>query len=275
MSMTKKVQDRFVAALKGIRPVIEAQKTRDVSEADTVTLVKDILSDVLGYDKYAELTSEYAIRGTYCDIAIRIEGKVWCLVEVKSAGTNLDDKHVKQAVDYAANNGVEWCCLTNGWEWRLYHVIFAKPIDKQLVTHLDLQQLNVKSEDELYRLFTLSKEGFAKGAHCEARDRINATSRHLLAALLVSNDDVIQVLRRELRRIVDVKVDVEHIIPVLEQQVIKRDCLDGPEAQAAIAKVRRGGKPLRSSPSKGESAHGLGSTSASDVAEGSELPQSE
>lgn len=270
MSMPKKVQDRFVAALKSVRPVMDAQKTRDVSEADTVTLVKDVLSDVLGYDKYADLTSEYAIRGTYCDIAIRVDGKVWCLVEVKSAGTNLDDKHVKQAIDYAANNGVEWCALTNGWEWRLYHVIFAKPIDKQLVTHLDLQQLNLKSEDELLRLFTMSKEGFSKGAHREARDRINATSRHILAALLVSNDDVIQVLRRELRRIVDVKVEVEHIIPVLEQQVIKRDCLDGPEAQAALAKVRRGGKPLRASSPKTDPAEGSSSAGERSGAGGGE-----
>jgi len=42
-----------------------------VSEADTITLVKDLLSEVLGYDKYAELTSEHSIRGTYCDLAIK------------------------------------------------------------------------------------------------------------------------------------------------------------------------------------------------------------
>ncbi len=265
MSMSKKVQDRMVAALKVLRPVLEQQKARDVSEADTVTLVKDVLCEVLGYDKYADLTSEYAIRGTYCDIAIRVDGKVWCLVEVKSAGSTLDDRHVKQAIDYAANNGVEWCALTNGWDWRLYHVIFAKPIDKQLVVQVDVQTLNLKSEDELSRLFVLSKEGFAKGAHSEARDRINATSRHLLAALLVSNDDVIQILRRELRRIVDVKVEVEHILPVLEQQVIKRDCLDGPEAQAALSKVRRGGKALRVvSPKSGP--EGAGEAAGSDSA---------
>ncbi len=245
MTMTKKIQDRMVEAVRAIRPVLEQQKARDVSEADTVTLVKDILSGALGYDKYSDLTGEYAIRGTFCDIAIRVDGKMWCLVEVKSAGTNLDDRHVKQAIDYAANNGVEWVALTNGWEWRLYHVIFAKPIDKQLIVHLDLLAVNLRGEDDLQRLYTMSKEGFAKGAHREARDRINATSRHLLAALLIGNDEVLQVLRRELRRIVDVKVEQEHILPVLEQQVIKRDCLDGPEAQAALQKVRKGGRALR------------------------------
>jgi hypothetical protein len=47
----------------------DATKDRDVSEADTVTIVKDLLAEVFGYDKYAELTGEFAIRGTYCDLA--------------------------------------------------------------------------------------------------------------------------------------------------------------------------------------------------------------
>jgi len=46
-----------------------------VSEADTVTLVKDVLSEILGYDKYAELTSDHCIRGTYCDLAVKINAQ--------------------------------------------------------------------------------------------------------------------------------------------------------------------------------------------------------
>lgn len=40
-------------------PVLQAQRDRDVSEADTVTLVKDLFSELLGFDKYAEFTSEH------------------------------------------------------------------------------------------------------------------------------------------------------------------------------------------------------------------------
>lgn len=240
MSMTKRVQDRMSAAIKALRPTIEQQRSKDVSEADTVTVVKDVMASALGYDKYAELTSEHAIRGTYCDIAVEVDGKVWALIEVKSAGTNLDDRHVKQAIDYASNKGVEWCILTNGCEWRLYHVVFAKPIDKQLIAQIDLLTLNLRSEEQLLKLFSFSKEGFAKGAHVEARDRINATSKHLVAALLLHNEDICTIIRRELRKLVDVKVEPEDLLPVLESQVIKRDCLDGPEAQAALAKATKG-----------------------------------
>jgi hypothetical protein len=249
MAMSKKVSDRMSSAIKSLRPAIEQQKARDVSEADTVTLVKDILSSAFGYDKYTELTSEHAIRGTYCDIAVQIEGKTLCLIEVKSAGTTLDDRHVKQAIDYAANKGVEWCALTNGAEWRLYYVIFAKPIDKHEVCRIDLTAINLRSDSDLERLFPFTKEGFDKGAHVEMRDRLQATSRHLLAALVVHNEDVVGVIRRELRKIVDLMISEDEIRNALEHQVIKRDCLDGPEAESARSKVlrKRAAKQARAS----------------------------
>ena len=57
MALPVKVRERMVAGLKRLVPIIHQQKARDVSEPDTVTLVKDLLSDVFGYDKYAEVTS--------------------------------------------------------------------------------------------------------------------------------------------------------------------------------------------------------------------------
>ena len=98
MAVPNRVRERLLAGLKRLSPIVIQQKARDVSEADTVTVVKDILSDMLGYDKYAELTSEHSIRGTYCDLAVRTDGKLVLLIEVKAAGVALEDRHVKQAV---------------------------------------------------------------------------------------------------------------------------------------------------------------------------------
>lgn len=36
--------------------------TRDVNESDTCVIISDFLADVLGYDKYGEVTTEFAIR---------------------------------------------------------------------------------------------------------------------------------------------------------------------------------------------------------------------
>jgi len=40
MSIPKRVCERMLSGMKRLRPVVEQQKGRDVSEADTVTLVK-------------------------------------------------------------------------------------------------------------------------------------------------------------------------------------------------------------------------------------------
>jgi hypothetical protein len=239
MPIPNKLREKLTTSLKRMVPVIINQKTRDISEADTVTIVKDVLSEVFGYDKYADLTGELGIRGTSCDIAIKLDDKLAMLVEVKAIGIELQDRHVKQAIDYASNQGIEWAILTNGAVWRLYHVIFAKPIDKRLLVEVDLQALDPKDECDLERLYPFTKEGFRRDAHVELRDRQDATSRFVLAALLLKNESVIAVVRRELRRVVDVLVGEEEILKALRDEVIKQSALEGPEFDTAVRRVNR------------------------------------
>lgn len=275
MAVPKRVADRLRTALKTYQPIIAAQRDRDVSEADTVTLVKDLFSDLLGYDKYAELTSEHAIRGTYCDLAVKVGDKLRLLVEVKAIGTTLNDKHLKQAVDYAANQGVDYVVLTNGQQWKLYHVVFHKPIDAEPVLDLNLLQANPKNEDDLELLYVLTKEGLVKGALTEIRERRDATSRYVLAALLTTAEPVLSALRREVRRVSGVLVDPEAIARVLREEVIKRDAIEGEPAAEATRKVSRtagraiveqsaerdGGEPA-SADDVGPAANGAGAAAA-------------
>ncbi len=76
MPPPKKVAERIKGGLKKFRKVLQEARNADRSEQDTVTIVTDMLADVFGYDKYEELTGEYAIRGTYCDLAVKLDGKV-------------------------------------------------------------------------------------------------------------------------------------------------------------------------------------------------------
>jgi hypothetical protein len=116
MAVPNRIRERVQQGLRRRVPIIQQQRTlrrdsglaRDVSEAGTVTLVKDTLAEVFGFDKYPELTSEHAIRGTYCDVAVKLADNLVQLIEVKSAGSALDDRHAKEAIDYARNLGVGW-----------------------------------------------------------------------------------------------------------------------------------------------------------------------
>lgn len=239
MGISTRVKDRITAGLKLLVPIVEQQKARDVAEADTVTLVKDLFAEVFGYDKYTELTGELCIRGTYCDLAIKIDDKIDQLVEVKAAGAELDERHVKQVVDYAANHGADWVVLTNASVWRLYEVQFTKPIDRRLLTEVDLTKLDPRKESTFEALYPFCKEGFSRGARVELRDRQDATSRFTMAALLVGNAGVLKRIRRELRRTVGVQIDPDVILKVLKDEVIKRDVLEGPQADAAIRQINR------------------------------------
>ena len=239
MAVPKRVVDRIQSSLKPFVAVLQAQKARDVSEADTVTLVKDLLSEVFGYDKYAELTSEHSIRGTFCDLAVKIDGKLSLLIEVKAIGLDLKESHVKQAIDYASNQGLEWVILTNGVQWSLYHVLFKKPIDKQEICTINLLEINARNESELEKLYIFTREGVAKNATSEYRDRKDATSRFMLAAILLNSDSVMSTIRKEVRRVSELLVEEDVIVKMLQEQVIKREALEGDQADAAVRRFNR------------------------------------
>lgn len=231
-----KIADRLVSGLKRYRPILEGAKSRDVGEADTVTIVKDMLADLFGYDKYTELTSEFAIRGTYCDLAIKLDGRLEVLIEVKPIGSPLKENHVKQAVDYAANQGVDWVILTNGQYWQVFHVIFARPISADLIVNVDMLSIPSKPAGELEPLYLWCKEGWQKSVLSEYRDLKQALSKFFIGSVLLS-EPVLTVVRRELRRLTpDVRVDNEQLASVLSGEVIKREVLEGEGAEDARRK---------------------------------------
>ena len=57
--LPKKATERVVAGLRRFQPILESAKSQDVNESDTAMIVNDMLHDIFGYDKYAEITSEY------------------------------------------------------------------------------------------------------------------------------------------------------------------------------------------------------------------------
>jgi len=241
-SVPKKVAERLIAGLKRYQPILAAAKARDVGETDTVTIVKDMLADIFGYDKYSELTSEYAIRGTYCDLAIKLDAKLSTLIEVKAVGIDLKEQHVKQAVDYAANQGVDWVLLTNGIRWCVYHVFFTRPIAQELVVDIDMSTLNARSDSDLEMLYLWCKEGWQRSALGDFHTQKQALSRFFLSAMVLS-DPVLEVVRRELRRVSpDVRIDIEQIRTVLVNEVLKREVMEGEKAEEARKKVSRAAK---------------------------------
>ena len=84
MAISKKVTERIVSQLKRYQGILTEAKNRDISESDTVVIIADMLADVLGYKKYIEITTEYSIRGTYVDLAVKLGDEIRFFIESKA-----------------------------------------------------------------------------------------------------------------------------------------------------------------------------------------------
>jgi hypothetical protein len=193
----------------------------------------------LGYDKYTELTTEFAIRSTFCDLAIKVGGRVQFLIEVKSAGTDLRDNHLRQAIDYAANQGIEWVLLTNGVNWQAHRVRFEQPIQNDLVFSLDLLDPDAKSAATLEKLYLISREAAGGTEITHYWQRKEATSRYVIARMLL-DESVLAVVRRQLRKqFPGLRITSEQIADLMRAEVLKRDAIEGDRAEAAEKLLRR------------------------------------
>lgn len=235
----KKVSDRFAENLKKYQRLAISQKDRDVSEADTVTLVKDILADVFGYDKWTELTGEQQVRGTFCDLAVKIDGKIKYLVEVKAAGVELNDTHLRQARNYAANQSCGWVVLTNVINWRLYRLSLGQPIDLDLVSSFELPSLSLKSEEDQDKMFLLCREGVISATMDLYRQHTQLLNKYTVAQVVMS-DPVVAIIRRKLRRLFpELRVDREQISDILINDVVKREVIDGEKVKEAQRMIKK------------------------------------
>lgn len=242
-TISAKVKKRLVDGIKRFKPIVAKAHDKDVNESDTVAIIMDILSEVFGYDKYSEITSEFAIKKTYCDLALKINGQPRVLLEAKAAGLNLKEQHIRQAVDYGSNSGIEWVILTNSVQWMVYRIIFGKPVVSELVYDFDFANINTKKESDLELLYYLTKEAMSKAGkgsldefHCHKQ----VVNKFVVAQTLLS-DPVLDSVRKTLKKVSpDAKCTNEELYRIVIDEIIKRDVLDDektPVAKKMISKA--------------------------------------
>jgi predicted type IV restriction endonuclease len=238
-SVPNRFAERAKSGIRKYQRVLDSAKKRDVNESDTSVIVKDMLSDILGYDKYEDITTEVAIRSTYCDLAIRVKGRLQYLIEVKSIGTDLKDNHLRQAIEYGSREGVEWVLLTNGAVWQAHRIRFEQPIDHDMVFSVDLLGSETKPSEIVEKLYLVSKDaGNASQIDLYWKHK-EATSRYVVAQLLMESP-ALAMLRRQLRALFPgLKVSEDEIEELLRNEVVKRDAFEGDRAVAAEKMVQK------------------------------------
>ena len=117
--------------------------------------------------------------------------------------------------------------------------LFNKPIDSELVFEIDFLSLDPKIPEQLERVFVLTKEGWIKKALGNLHVQRQALNKFLIAAV-VASAPVVEVVRRELRRVCpDVKILPEQVEQVILSDVLKREVVEGEKADDAKKKLSK------------------------------------
>jgi phage anti-repressor protein len=198
---------------------------RDANEGDTRLLVTDFLCDGLGFDKYADLTTEYQVKGEFADYGLRIDRELVAFIEVKRVATKLSTRHLRQVEMYAVNEGVEWIILTNGATWQVYHITGGLPVVIDLALEVDLLGEEPPAH-KVNQLFYLCRESLKKRQIDELWKARRATSPASLAQVLVS-DPVAEAIRKELWRQTGHRVDTAEIVRLLSDTLLRPSGLEG------------------------------------------------
>jgi predicted transport protein len=182
----------IVKVIEMLRVQLERRKSAGLKEYPTRTIFIDPLISALGWDVRDpdEVELEYpTVDSKSVDYAMKINRKPVFLLEAKQLTDPLDDvKSITQVVGYAANDGIEWCVLTNGVRYKIYKaserasapekLLFEVSIDPRDSAGLSVEQiaahLNRLSRDSLAQgvLDKLGTEIFTTGKVRKALDRI-------------------------------------------------------------------------------------------------------
>jgi hypothetical protein len=101
------------------------------------------------------------IKGTYADYVVQLKGVRHFLVEVKALSLELSEKHLRQTINYGANEGIEWALLTNGRVFEFYKILFNKPIESRKIFSVDLSD-GASLRSAVEQLQYLHKDGLQK-----------------------------------------------------------------------------------------------------------------
>jgi hypothetical protein len=156
--------------IETLRAQLERHRKEGLKEYPTRTIFIDPLLGALGWDVRDpdEVELEHpTVDGKSVDYAMKVNRKVVLHIEAKQLGDPLDDvKSITQVVGYAANDGIEWCVLTNGVRYKIYKASEkASAPDKLLFeVSIDPADSSGMTVEELARQFSrLSRESMAKG----------------------------------------------------------------------------------------------------------------
>ena len=205
--------------LKGYKRKYLRKDFSNRNEADTRIMTNSFLTEILGYQELEEIKTEYRIKSEYADYVIQLKRKKHFVIEVKSIELDINEKHLRQSLSYAANEGIDWILLMNGREVQLYRVNFGKPITTTLIFKINLMDPDsLKKAPEL--LWNLTKKAVERNELETFWKRTNALNPENLSKILYS-EEIVKRLRNDLKEQTGIYFQIEDVAESLRQIIIK------------------------------------------------------
>jgi predicted transport protein len=177
------------AVEKALATAAKLKGSSAANEANTKVLLIEPLLAALGWDTgdLDAVEREYRVYdNTSLDYALKIDGKPRLFVEAKGVGKNLDDKQfIAQTVNYANNEGVLWCVLTNGLVYRVYKTNEPVPMEQKLLFEVDMSAQGPATAEKAKSLELIGRPSMVNDALENWGDRVftDARVRKALAQL--------------------------------------------------------------------------------------------
>jgi hypothetical protein len=234
--LTKSKQRQLLGSLKEYHRQYLKRLNPELDESETRMMVNAFLTEVLGFEPIQEVKTEHMIRGAYADYVVQLKGKQHFLVEVKSLGFELSEKHLRQARQYCADEGIEWALLTNGRQFDFYKIFFEKPISERKVFSIDLSDSSKLKESVemiqyLHKISVADKEFNLLWNKCVALDPKTVAG-------LLHNKPVINFIKRALKKKYKHKFTDNEIINSLNKVICEPIQLDNVK-QVTVRKRKR------------------------------------
>ena len=205
------------------------------NEADTRIMTNSLLTEVFGYQELEEIKTEFRIKGEYADYVVQLKRKKHFVVEVKSIELDINEKHLRQSLAYAANEGIDWILLLNGREVQLYRVNFGKPITTTLIFKLNLMDSDdFKKAPDL--LWNLTKKAVEKGELESFWKRTTALNSANLVKYVYS-EEIVKRLRSDLKDQTGIYFQIEDVAASLHQVITT--AIEFPRPKLRMKTVRK------------------------------------
>lgn len=203
------------------------------NEADTRIMTNFFLTEVLGYQELEEIKTEYRIKSEYADYVIQLKRKKHFVIEVKSIELDLNEKHLRQSIAYAANEGIDWILLMNGRQIQLYRVNFGKPVTTTLIFDVDFMNVGELKKAPVL-IWNLTKLAVKRGELESFWKRSNALEPTNLAKLVYS-EEIVKRLRSDLKEQTGIYFQIEDVASSLHSIII--NAIEFPKPKLRVKKV--------------------------------------